>query len=292
MITLPTHVSPIRALAVSILALAVPFATAQGGDPFAPGFSGPDPDDLVRLSILSDHSTVAPGQEFSLGVRFQIEDGWHLYWKNPGDTGMPPSFEFDLPGSVTLGEARWPAPKAYEQPGGMLDYIHEDELMVIFPATLAEEAPAGEAIEIAIKSVWLVCEEVCLRGEGKASVSLAVEKEPERSMDQSLFDAARRALPRPIPEERWTFKREADTVSIRVPGATSLTFIPDPSTSPALVDRAGESRARGPWLSMRIDPEGVPDSFSGILVAESVGKTEHFVIDPPLDPAEGEPRFQ
>src|SRR5262245_59531681 len=64
----------------------------------------------VQVSLVSDVDTAIPGVAFRLGVRFQLSPGWHLYWKNPGQSGLATEVAWSGDG-VALGPTRWPAPE-------------------------------------------------------------------------------------------------------------------------------------------------------------------------------------
>src|SRR5438876_42591 len=65
----------------------------------------------VHAALLSEVKTVAPGQPFWLAVELQMDDHWHTYWKQPGDSGMATSIKWNLPSGFKAGAIEWPAPK-------------------------------------------------------------------------------------------------------------------------------------------------------------------------------------
>jgi thiol:disulfide interchange protein DsbD len=116
-----------------------------------------------RLVVSTAH--VEAGKPFQIGVLFHIQRGWHVYWHNPGDAGLPTSIRWTLPGGFTTGPLRWPVPQRFEQPGGVVGWIQDAVLLsatVTPPSTLAEKAASVRA-----DTGWLACEKLCLRG-GKA----------------------------------------------------------------------------------------------------------------------------
>jgi hypothetical protein len=80
--------------------------------------------------IILEDDAIAPGGTTWIGVRFKIENGWHLYWNGRNDSGSPPSFAGELPAGYTLGEWLWPAPKRHIAPGDILDHIYEDSVLL------------------------------------------------------------------------------------------------------------------------------------------------------------------
>ena len=65
----------------------------------------------VSLSLESEQRTVTEGDTLWLGARFKILPHWHLYWKNPGDSGAPTLIRWHLPPGWRAGEIRWPVPR-------------------------------------------------------------------------------------------------------------------------------------------------------------------------------------
>ena len=65
----------------------------------------------VRVELLSEVASIAPGETFWVALRQEIAPGWHTYWMNPGDSGEPPRIEWALPTGFTAGEFVWPPPE-------------------------------------------------------------------------------------------------------------------------------------------------------------------------------------
>ena len=94
----------------------------------------------------------AAADEDWLGVRFQLAPGWHIYWLNPGDSGMATEVEA-ASDTVTLGAARFPGPERFLSPGDITSYGWSDEVVVLLPIE-------GEG-QVAVEATWLVCKDVC-----------------------------------------------------------------------------------------------------------------------------------
>src|SRR5687768_7951944 len=95
----------------------------------APALAQPN-QDLVKAKLLADVSAVKPGEAFTVGLRLSIEPGWHVYWTNPGDSGAPTSVKLKLPAGFKAGPVQYPVPIRFNQPGDVLGYGYEDELML------------------------------------------------------------------------------------------------------------------------------------------------------------------
>src|SRR4051794_15776316 len=92
--------------------------------------SPPPPKDLVKAELRADVKTVRPGERFTVGVLLKIKPGWHVYWLNPGDSGLPTRVKFNLPEGFTAGPLKYPLPVRFDQAGGILGYGYHDEVML------------------------------------------------------------------------------------------------------------------------------------------------------------------
>src|SRR5438067_6037154 len=80
------------------------------------------PKELVTATLLADVDSVKAGKPFTLGVLLKIKPGWHVYWKNPGDSGLPTRVTWKLPEGFTADELRFPIPTRFDQPGDIIGY--------------------------------------------------------------------------------------------------------------------------------------------------------------------------
>lgn len=259
------------------------------GSVAAPGAAPEARDKHVVAALVPEVATVAPGKPFAVALRLRMDAGWHTYWKNPGDSGMPTSVEWRLPGGFSAGELRWPKPERIDI-GGIVSYGYHGEVWL-----LAEVSPppdwAGSEAVIGAKVGWLMCKEECIPGE--VELELRVPRgdgaaEPSRAPG---FAAARAAMPGPATGIGWdvgAFAPEgAKAMVLRIAPAAGIA-VPDklyffPGESP-LVDHAVAqvpvARGGARELSLPLSPaaEGVPGRLVGVLVAED-GAAGHHSID-------------
>src|SRR4028118_1106746 len=65
----------------------------------------------VKAELLLEKPSVAPGESFDVALRMRMKDGWHTYWKHPGDSGEPTAISWKLPPGFTAGDIQWPYPE-------------------------------------------------------------------------------------------------------------------------------------------------------------------------------------
>jgi len=71
----------------------------------------------VKARLMPEVGSIEPGSRFCVALAFTMEEGWHIYWKNPGDSGLPATIQWDLPEGFSAGETEWPYPLKFETPG-------------------------------------------------------------------------------------------------------------------------------------------------------------------------------
>jgi DsbC/DsbD-like thiol-disulfide interchange protein len=157
------------------------------------------------LELIAENQSIAAGHELYLGLHFQLEKGWHIYWVNPGDSGEPPRIKWQLPADITAGEIEWPTPRRLGTPS-IVDFGYEDEVTLIVPIHAQASLASQQSAQIGAEVKVLVCREICIPGKAQLSLALAVESRaavPD-ARNSTLFTAARKSLPRPAPRS-WKF---------------------------------------------------------------------------------------
>jgi thiol:disulfide interchange protein DsbD len=178
------------------------------------------------LELIARNQWIAAGHTLDLGLRFQLEKGWHIYWINPGDSGGPPRVEWQLPAGLAAGSIEWPAPRRLET-GSIVDYGYEDRVLLIVPLHAAASLAAQQPVRLGAEVKLLVCSrEMCIPGKAELSLTLPIKSQPPAADAQNLdarnhdarnhdarnhdarndelFTATRRALPHPAPGN-WRF---------------------------------------------------------------------------------------
>ncbi|MDQ0315199.1 thiol:disulfide interchange protein DsbD [Amorphus orientalis] len=163
--------------------------------------------DQVDAAILIDTEIAAPGSEVRVAIRQTLADGWHTYWKNPGDSGAPTEVDWTLPDGVSAGPLRWPTPERIPYPP-LINYGYSGSATLLTSLTVPQDWPAGEPVEADLAINWLVCSDICIPQSG--AVRLSIPTGPEAEPDSAVaftFLNAERALPTVVD---WPAGLEAD----------------------------------------------------------------------------------
>ncbi|HEY5037915.1 MAG TPA: protein-disulfide reductase DsbD domain-containing protein [bacterium] len=234
----------------------------------------------LKVELLSEKTSIQPGESVTVGLHFRIERGWHIYWQNPGDSGQAPSIQWSLPEGFTVGEILWPIPQRITLPS-LADYGYTQEVLLMVPLTAPAKLKPGRMIRVSADVRWLVCQDICLPGNTHFSLRLTVRKKktPGKSRYSYLFDSARKKLPVDLPSD-WqasgSLTSDKFNLSFDSPSAvTQASFFP---LHPSQVENASPQgfHTSGTSFELKLDRSdqltGNIKTLEGLLV---VGEGKH-----------------
>ena len=149
----------------------------------------------TTVELISEVEAIAPGASFDVALQFNQEPHWHIYWTNPGASGLPVELEWDLPDGFEAGEIQWPAPERIPL-GGLINYGYEGLVTLIVPIQAPDSVEVGRTVELNLEAFWLICKEVCLPGEASLRLALPVAADAKMGPRVPEFTAARESQPK------------------------------------------------------------------------------------------------
>ena len=155
--------------------------------------AGPNAD-IVKATLLADTTAIKPDTTFTLGVLFKVQPGWHIYWRNPGSSGLATKVRWAMPEGSSVSDTLYPAPWAFTAPGDIVSYGYEDEILLMTEARLPASAK-GE-IELNAKASWLMCSDRCIPG--KQDISLKLPVGDGQPANAELFAKYKKQLPKHV----------------------------------------------------------------------------------------------
>jgi DsbC/DsbD-like thiol-disulfide interchange protein len=175
-----------------LLATLTPIGALVAGEPFEDDPS--ENAEPARARLITDVTAFAAGSTFRLGVLFTIDEHWHLYWHSARDGGLNTTVEWLLPEGWRAGPISWPAPSRFVDPGSLVAYGYEKEVLLVSEITIPEDFSQDGAVTLGADLSWLVCEELCLIGEAKPTLALS-RGAPRPSSEVKRFEAWRAKVP-------------------------------------------------------------------------------------------------
>lgn len=217
--------SPMNWLRVSVVSALIVLTIGGALAPSVYGQSADDPSPHSDGRLISEVSAIAPGEPFTVGLHLQMEEGWHSYWKNPGDSGEPTSVDWSLPPGFEAGEIQWPYPHRIPY-GPMTSYGYSDEVVLPIQITPPDTISPGTRVTVRGRANWLICEEICLPAHADIETSLDVAESARSGPGAEAIADARSKHPETV--DGWTVE------AARSSGSYTLAVTPPQGHSPDL----------------------------------------------------------
>lgn len=143
---------PLLAAAAEAGAAASPWASTEAG----------------QVRLISASAAAGQAQELDIGLHVRLEPGWKVYWRSPGDAGLPPRFDWSGSRNLADAEVRWPAPKRFTL-FGLHTFGYGDE--VVLPVVVRPARP-GEALSLRLDLDIAMCKDICILHESAHALEL------------------------------------------------------------------------------------------------------------------------
>ncbi len=177
----------------------------------------------VQAELVPERTALVPGKPITLALRLKMADGWHTYWRNPGDSGLPTTLTWKLPEGFGVGTIQWPAPHALPT-GPLVNFGYEGEVLLLTGLTVPREAVVGTPMKLAARADWLVCKDVCIPEGADLDIELPVADQSDPYPQWgSAIATARAALPTPL--QGWQVAAQANGSKV------ALTLTPPPGAA-------------------------------------------------------------
>jgi DsbC/DsbD-like thiol-disulfide interchange protein len=154
----------------------------------------------ARVELLAQQASVKSGSDLHLGVHFILESGWHIYWINPGDSGQPPSFKWQLPPGFSTGQIQWPHPERIQPNKELADFGYHDEVLLPINIHVPPQLGSSDPVKFAVEVKWLICREVCIPELANLHLTLPVSTTARVDQEHAqLFAKADGLIPKSLP---------------------------------------------------------------------------------------------
>lgn len=209
------------ATSLSLIALAFALPAA---------LSAENPPPSVQVELIHEENAIQAGRPFWVAVRLHISDGYHAYWKNPGDSGMPTSIQWTLPEGFTASSLEWPVPQKFNV-DSLIGFGYEGATFFLAQIT-PPKTLSDKPIELATNVQWLVCsDEQCVPGnsEAKASIPTTTKTPQLHPQWSSMIVDARKKLPAKAEKIQVVSKEALIEVMLDLPlhDNISVSFFPE-----------------------------------------------------------------
>ena len=240
----------------------------------------------VTAELVAEQTALVPGTTTTLALRLAIDPGWHTYWRNPGESGLPTTLAWRLPPGYSAGDIAWPAPLALPA-GPLVNYGYEGEVLHLVPLKVPSDAKLGSSTTLATRADWLVCRETCIPDGADLTLELpiAAQADFDTRWHKSIA-ATRDALPRPLSagwEAAATASGAVVTLNLAARGSPGrMAFFAERErniepSAPQTQRTAGDGRVEL-LLPVAHDLAGDFKRLQGVLTAERGFETERGIV--------------
>ena len=102
----------------------------------------------VKVELLADSEALVPGGTARIGLRFTLDEHWHLYWRHAGDAGLPTELGFHGPDGFHFGPVQWPVPTRFPTETGLVGYGYEGKVLLAAEVTVPPDALEGDEVTL------------------------------------------------------------------------------------------------------------------------------------------------
>ena len=235
----------------------------------------------VFVELVAEKTALTPQAENRLAVRFTHEEGWHTYWRMPGDAGLPPEFSFTLPGEIRATAPLFPLPERTIT-SGLTSFGYGG--VTLFPFRVEVPRGASGNVTVALHVEYLACREMCVPESADATLRLPIAVSGKETPEAAEIARALKLVPERAPDAQAACaKIEENRIRIDLAGgavvAKSLDFLPFEknvlklSAAPASAVREAEETGAAPawslWLTAADRFALAPaKTLEGVLVAD------------------------
>lgn len=167
----------------------------------------PDPSPYSDAWLIPEVTSIQPGTPFTVAVMFEMDPGWHNYWRNPGDSGLPTVVTWSLPQGFEAGEIQWPVPdRIVAFP--LVDYGYYGRVALLVEITPPAGIPPVGTVSLEALVDWLICQDICLPAQAELKVDVPVSGDAPRADPRwaDLFRDTRASFPESV--EGWSLEAQ------------------------------------------------------------------------------------
>ncbi len=233
----------------------------------------------VSASLISEVTSVQPGQSFWVAVRLNLDKGWHVYWRNPGDTGLETTIDWQLPEGFTAGEIKYPYPeRIVEDP--LVTYGYHGEIYLLNKIEVDPSVNADQTVTLKGLVSWLECETVCIPGEAQVTVQLPVKDATPQADEKWVRTFADARADLPLEKSDWQVSATTDEGQLIIQAVApdwykdalgKIYFFPYQTDIIQYAAKQINESSGGKYqitIPLRQQPQ-IPDTLKGVLVSEN-----------------------
>ena len=250
-----------------------------------------------RARLIQELDGVAPNSSQTIALHIKLDEGWHSYWRNPGDSGAAPIFNFTGPPHLDVSQTLYPIPKRLPVPP-LMTFGYEQEVMYLFEVSHNSSASPETSQPLTLDAEWLVCRIECIPAFGTFTLDVPTKDSPTKAPFAQDIDAFKTRLPQKKPQLKLSLTLDPQAqklrLSIQEPTMVVQDFLPFQNTPIDLTQPTIQKNPDGS-TNVLLDQtiafqHGI--QFQGLLIYDEAGQRQSTVIEANFQaPAEPSPHL-
>ena len=249
----------------------------------APSYALDEEGPFTNVTITPASNKVEAGQNLMMAITIDLAEHWHVYWANPGDSGIPVEVQWEIAQGIEVKAIKWPIPDKINT-DFLANYGYYDQVTLLQPVVFHEGLPEGE-IELKVKVNMLVCNEICIPESQDLTVTLNDPLAFKRD-NAEIINSAGKSLPETL-EGDFSYREKDGFLLIRLAledgervnlEGQSFEFFP---LDWGMINHAAEPQIYEEddaiWIAHERGDQALPlkDTLSGLLAIKGQGRTEN-----------------
>lgn len=163
----------------------------------------------VDINMVWDNSAFMTNRTIKVGVLFGIKPGWHIYWKHPGDSGLPTEIKYTTQDElIVIENTLYPIPQIYTRNDTITDYGYENEVLLTNKLILKENFNK-DAVNLKADINWVACKEICIPGNANFSLEINLSDKISE-VNSDIFDKWENKFPSTVDQKNLPFSYKVD----------------------------------------------------------------------------------
>lgn len=239
----------------------------------------------ISTDLLVESKEVRPGDVAVLGLSLKPEAGWHIYWKNPGDSGASPKFRWDLQSTaLKLSATHWPVPERFATKH-LVNFGYGHPTAILFDLQVDPRAKLGDQLTVDLEAELLICKDECIPVQAQFrqifnvvdGVSVTPDEFPNEAAE--LFSQVRRRLPQLAAPGLVKVTVDNDKVLFDLSTINTFEVIDLFPSQRGVFSNTAPERVSNKQLSLeRLKGRDLPPVLEGVLIVSAQGRQEAYDI--------------
>lgn len=253
----------------------------------------------TQVQLVSTATSIQSGKAVWIGLHMKMDDDWHVYWKNPGDSGLAPKIKWVLPQGFSAGDIQWPYPVRINV-GPLTGFGYEGEVVLFSEVQVPEGLNDGDNVVFKGRVDWLACKVECIPGRADLNLTLPVQNAAAQPDPKWALVFAHISKRWPVVSDAWNVRfyddgRDLRLIVTSLKGQRTLSgfhFFPeredliDHAATQEITDIPGGAQLRIKKSS--VFPKNI-SNVRGIIVNpegwSAPGQTQALLVDAPIEAA-------